>query len=226
MVRTAGLVAVSPGAPGLPIASQREIRRTIAAALEERQATFGQALEYLASQAATLADVAARLIAALRGGHKVLLAGNGGSAAEAQHFAAELVGRFRRERDPYAAIALTADTAILTALANDYGYEEVFARQVRALGRRGDLLLAFSTSGESANLLRAAAAARQVGLTSVAITGTGPNRLAGLADLAICAPVRETAIVQELHQVVTHLLCELVEAELARPVAASGLPLV
>jgi D-sedoheptulose 7-phosphate isomerase len=187
----------------------------LAAAIRDRQHDFAAALGQLVVRAPVLAEVASSLIGALRGGRQVLVAGNGGSAAETQHFVAELVGRFRRERRPYAVIALTADTAILTAVANDYGFEEVFARQVRALGRRGDVLLLFSTSGESENLVRAATIGRQDGLTTVAITGERPNRLARLADLAVRVPATETALVQELHQVVTHLLCDVVESELA-----------
>jgi D-sedoheptulose 7-phosphate isomerase len=187
----------------------------IAAAIRDRQHDFVDALGQLALRAPVLADVAAGLIEALRGGRQVLVAGNGGSAAETQHFVAELVGRFRRERRPYAVVALTADTAILTAVANDYGYEEVFARQVRALGRPGDVLLLFSTSGESENLVRAATAGHQAGMTTVAITGDRPNRLARLADLAVQVPATDTALAQELQQVVTHLLCDVVEGELA-----------
>lgn len=188
---------------------------TLATAIHERQGQLAEALGQLACRAAALGEVADHLIAALRGGRKVLVAGNGGSAAEAQHFVAELVGRFQREREPYAVIALTADTAILTAVANDYGYAEVFARQVRALGQADDVLVLFSTSGESENLVRAATAGRQRRLTTIAITGDRPNRLVGLVDLAVRVPATETAIVQELHQIVTHLLCGIVEAELS-----------
>ena len=184
-------------------------------ALAERRATLDRALAELGAARGELGEVAARLIATLRRGRKVLVAGNGGSAAEAQHFAAELVGRFKREREPYAVLALCTDSAILTAVANDYGYAEVFARQVRALGRTGDLLLAFSTSGESENLVQAALAARERGAAVVAITGANPSRLARLADLAVQVPVVDTAVSQELHMLVTHILCDTVEARLA-----------
>ena len=190
--------------------------RQFAAAIGTRRAELDAALARLARAAPALAGVAALVIGALRGGQRVLVAGNGGSAAEAQHFAAELVGRFRREREPYAVVALTADAAILTAVANDYGYAEVFARQVRGLGQRGDLLLLFSTSGESENLVRAAQVARQRGLTTIAIIGARPCRLAGLAEFVVRAPATEAPLVQELHQVITHLLCAVIEAELAR----------
>ena len=186
-----------------------------AALLAGRRRALDTALERLAAEAGDVDTMAATLVAALRGGGKVLAAGNGGSAAEAQHFAAELVGRFRRERAPYAALALSADSAVLTALANDYGYAEVFARQVRAFGRAGDAFVAFSTSGESENLLRAAAAAREAGLAVLAVTGGAPNRLAALADRALRLPSLDTPVTQELHMLATHLLCELVEATLA-----------
>ena len=189
----------------------------VLSALDDRRTRLANALDALCAQAGELGEAATLIIEALRAGGRVLIAGNGGSAAEAQHFAAELVGRFQRERDAYAAIALTADTAILTAVANDYGYEEVFARQVVAYGQRGDVLVAFSTSGESENLVRAARTAIQRGLAVVAITGRRPNRLAKVADLAIRVPVVETPLAQELHTVVLHVLCDLVESSLAAP---------
>lgn len=187
---------------------------TLTTAIRERQGQLAEALGQLAYRTAALAEVAECLIAALSSGHKALVAGNGGSAAAAQHFVAELVGRFQHDREPYRAIALTADIATLTAVANDYGYAEVFARQVRALGQAGDVLVLFSTRGESENLVQATNAGRRCRLTTVAITGDHPNRLAGLADLCVRVPATETAIVQELHQIVTHLLCGIVEAEL------------
>lgn len=189
--------------------------RDLAGAVAERRALLTEALDRLHDRAGALAAVATRLVETLRAGGKVLVAGNGGSAAEAQHFAAELVGRFQRERQPYAVLALTADTAILTAVANDYGYQEVFARQVGALGCPGDVLLAFSTSGESENLVRAAEVAHGRGLIVVAVTGERPSRLGQSADLALRLPATETALVQELHMVATHLLCGIVESELS-----------
>ena len=207
-------IAISPASARSCAVGHEHHRATLTTAIHARQGQLTEALGQLACRTATLAAVADHLIAALRGGRKVLAAGNGGSAAEAQHFVAELVGRFQHERDPYPAIALTADSATLTAVANDYGYAEVFARQVRALGQVGDILVLFSTSGESENLVRAAQAGRQRRLTTVAITGDHPNRLAGLADLAVRVPATETAVVQELHQIVTHLLCGIIEEEL------------
>ena len=215
----------APPEPTRPrVAGHGSHHATLAAAIHQRQGQLAAALGQLARRAAALAEVADHLIAALRGGRKVLVAGNGGSAAEAQHFVAELVGRFRYEREPYPAIALTADTAILTAVANDYGYAEIFARQVRALGQVGDVLVLFSTSGESENLVRATNAGRQRGLTTIAITGNHPNRLAALADLTVRVSATETALVQELHQIVTHLLCGIVEAELMATDLALALP--
>ncbi len=189
--------------------------QAVSAALAARGVALGAALESLRAGSGVVAEVAATLVAALRAGGRVLVAGNGGSAAEAQHFATELVGRFKRERDAYAVLALSADGAVLTAIANDYGFEEVFARQVRAIGRPGDVLVAFSTSGESENVVRAASAARDGGLTVVAVTGAEPSRLERLGNLAIRVPATETALAQELHVVLLHLLCDTVEAELA-----------
>jgi len=187
----------------------------VADALGERAVSLGRALDLLRARPTVLTEMASVLIAALRHGGKVLVAGNGGSAAEAQHFATELVGRFKRERDPFAVLALTADSAVLTAVANDYGFAEVFARQVRALGRPGDVLIAFSTSGESENIVRAAVAARERGLTTIAVTGGQPSRLERAADLTVRAPSSDTPLVQEIHVVLLHLLCDLVESALA-----------
>lgn len=184
---------------------------TIVNALTERRVLLEAALHQLASQSAPLTDAAMLLVETLRSGHKVLLVGNGGSAAEAQHFAAELVGRFKRERLPYAAISLASDTAILTAIANDYGYQDVFARQVRGLGQPGDLLIAFSTSGESENVVRAAEVGHQCSLGVVAITGERPSRLGALSDITVRVPCMDTAAAQELHMVVTHILCDIAE---------------
>jgi D-sedoheptulose 7-phosphate isomerase len=145
-----------------------------------------------------------------RGG-RLLVAGNGGSAAEAQHLAAELVGRLRGERRPLSAIALTAETSSVTAIANDYGYDEVFARQVRAHGRAGDVLLLLSTSGSSANLLAAARAGTGLGLRCWAFTGPTPNPLATLCHDALAVPSPDPQVVQELHLVAVHVLCEHVD---------------
>jgi D-sedoheptulose 7-phosphate isomerase len=190
-------------------------QRIVVNALEERRIFLEEALSKFAVQAETLASVAVQLVETLRSGHKVLVAGNGGSAAEAQHFAAELVGRFKRDRAPYAVLSLTTDTSILTAVANDYGYQDVFARQVLAFGQPNDVLLAFSTSGESENLLRAAQASRQREMMTVAITGEAASSLEALSDIAIRVPLVDTALVQELHMIVTHILCDIVETRLS-----------
>ena len=194
-----------------------DYHETIVNALNERRTTFDTALNQLGAQASMLTDVAMRLVDTLRSGHKVLVVGNGGSAAEAQHFAAELVGRFKRNRVPYAVLALTTDTAILTAVANDYGYQEVFARQVAAFGQPDDMLLAFSTSGESQNLLHAARTAQQCQMTVVAITGEVSSSLELLSDMTLKMPLRDNALVQELHMMITHILCGIVETSLASP---------
>jgi len=187
---------------------------TIVKALTWHRKMLDVALAQSIRRATIFTEVTACLIETLRSGHKVLVAGNGGSAAEAQHFAAELVGRFKRERSPYAVLSLTTDTSILTAIANDYGYQDVFARQVLALGQPGDMLIVFSTSGESENLLCAAEAAQRCLMTIIAITGDRPNRLECLADVTVRVPTVDTAITQELHMMVTHILCDIVESEL------------
>jgi len=156
--------------------------------------------------------IAERLLA----GQRLLAAGNGGSAAQAQHLTAELVGRYREERQALSAIALHAETSALTAIANDYGYEEVFARQVRAHGRHGDVLVLLSTSGASSNLLAAARTARQLGLVTLALTGPPPNQLHSLCKEAIAVRQGSAATVQEIHLVVVHLVCNAVDAEVSR----------
>jgi len=153
--------------------------------------------------------------ACLAGGHKILACGNGGSAADAQHLVAELVGRFRNERRALPAIALSADTAILTALANDYGYERVFARQVEALARRGDLLVALSTSGNSRNVIEAAQSARALGCTVVALTGASGGQLAAHADVLVSAPSAVVARIQEMHTLCIHAIAEGLDALLS-----------
>ncbi|MET8549366.1 D-sedoheptulose-7-phosphate isomerase [Micromonospora zamorensis] len=166
------------------------------------------------------ADLAHRLA----GGGRLLVAGNGGSAAEAQHLTAELVGKLHHDRQPLSAIALHAETSALTAIANDYGYTDVYARQVRAHGRPGDVLLLLSTSGTSANLVTAALAAREVGLTSWALTGAAPNPLADACDEVLAVASPDTQVVQELHLVTSHLLCEYLEQELPAALAAAADP--
>jgi D-sedoheptulose 7-phosphate isomerase len=170
-----------------------------------------QPLRALEADCARIDAWGVRLSAVLVGGGRLLVAGNGGSAAQAQHLTAELVGRYRDDRTPLSAIALHAETSAVTAIANDYGYDEVFARQVRAHGRPGDVLLAVSTSGRSGSCVRAVEAARDRGMASWALTGPAPNPLADLADDAVAVDAPATATVQEVHQVVVHLLCARVD---------------
>jgi phosphoheptose isomerase len=177
---------------------------------------------------AAAVERAARLVAdALLAGGQVLLCGNGGSAGDAQHLAAELVGRYERERPPYRAVALTTDTSVLTAVGNDYGFEEVFARQVHALARPGDVLVAISTSGRSENVLRAAAAARGRGCAVVAFLGPDRGALDELADVALHVGGDGAGLVQQGHITIGQALCGWVEARLVaaeRSRSASGRP--
>ena len=160
---------------------------------------------------APLFEAAAAIVKAVKAGGKVLVFGNGGSAADAQHVAAELVGRLERERGAIAAVALSSDSSILTAVANDYGFERVFARQVEALGAPGDVFVAISTSGRSANILRAIEAARARSLRVVGFTGENGGEMAALCDFCLQVPSAETPRIQEGHSVLGHLLCALVE---------------
>ena len=157
------------------------------------------------------------MAAALRAGGKVLACGNGGSAADAQHFAAELVNRFERERAPLAGLALTTDSSALTSIANDYSYEQVFEKQLRALGRKGDVLLAISTSGNSGSVVAAMRAARELGLRIVALTGNGGGRMAAelaAEDVHVCVPHKRTMRIQEVHLLVLHCLCDGIDSQL------------
>jgi D-sedoheptulose 7-phosphate isomerase len=161
-----------------------------------------------------IADVAAAILTASRNGHKVLVFGNGGSAADAQHLAVDLVGRFQRERRPVAVLALTTDTTLLTAIANDYAFDRVFVRQIDALATAGDLAFGISTSGRSANVVEGLRAARARGVTTIAMTGRDGGPAGALADIHINVPDPSTARVQEAHRTVIHAICELVEREL------------
>ncbi|MFP4295180.1 MAG: SIS domain-containing protein [Halothiobacillaceae bacterium] len=169
-------------------------------------------LEKLEKLAPQIDALAATAQATLGTGGKILLCGNGGSAADAQHIAAELVGRFQRDRDGLAAIALTTDTSILTSVGNDYGFEQIFARQVRALARDGDLLIGLSTSGNSANVMAAIDAARGIGCRTFGLLGGDGGLIATRADAGIVIPSRVTARIQEMHILIGHILCELVES--------------
>ncbi|WP_447978488.1 D-sedoheptulose-7-phosphate isomerase [Candidatus Nitrospira bockiana] len=158
-----------------------------------------------------IVDVAQLMIRAFREGHKVLLFGNGGSATDASHIAAEFVGRYRRDRMALPAIALGTDLAAITCIANDYDYTEIFARQIRAHGRKGDIAVAISTSGNSPNVLKAVDAARELGLTTIAWTGHTGGKLAPMVDYPFVVPSSVTARIQESHITLGHVLCELIE---------------
>jgi D-sedoheptulose 7-phosphate isomerase len=163
---------------------------------------------------AAVAAIADAILVAYRGGGKLLIAGNGGSAGDAQHIAAEFLSRYRLDRQPLPAVALTTDTSALTAIGNDYGFEHVFERQVRALGRRGDVFLAISTSGRSVNVLAALRAARELGLVTVCFTGSARNAMHADCDHVLAAPSEETAVVQQIYLVAAHAICGVVERAL------------
>jgi len=175
-------------------------------------------LEASRSLVAPITRGATLLAAALRAGGKVLACGNGGSAADAQHFAAELINRFEVERAPLAAVALTTDSSTLTSIANDYAYEQVFSKQVRGIGRRGDVLLAISTSGNSRNVIEAMQAAHELGMRVIGLTGNGGGKMAGLLsgeDVHICVPHKRTARIQEVHLLALHCLCDGIDFRLS-----------
>jgi D-sedoheptulose 7-phosphate isomerase len=176
--------------------------------LQEHQETF-QSL--IVTRLSEIERAGTMICEALSSGHKILLCGNGGSAADAQHIAAELVGCYEKQRRSWPAISLTTDTSALTALSNDYGYEEVFARQVAGLGQTGDVLVAISTSGKSPSVLKAAQKARDLGCQTIALTGAGAEPLASLCDLAVIVPSGRTSRVQEAHITIGHLWCEMVD---------------
>lgn len=161
-----------------------------------------------------IARAAELFLATLRAGRKILLCGNGGSAADAQHIAAELTGRYLKDRPPLDAEALHGNSSYLTAVANDYSYEEVFSRLLRARGKEGDLLVALSTSGSSPNILRALATARELGMRTLGLSGESGGKMAPLCDLLIRVPSRETPRIQEAHLTIAHILCAIVEEEL------------
>jgi D-sedoheptulose 7-phosphate isomerase len=185
----------------------QRIRSAVAESLTLKQSFF-------AANEEKIAALAREICRALENGNKVLLFGNGGSAADAQHMAAEWVGRFSRERRPLAAIALTTDTSILTSVGNDYGYDQIFARQIRALGKPGDLAIAISTSGNSTNVCLAATVAREMGLVTVGLTGADGGRLRTAVHHHIHVPHTTAARVQEVHIMIGHILCELIDENL------------
>ena len=191
----------------------------IAAHLQRSRDAFDRAINdrrFVASVAA----IAGTIAESYRQGGKLLIAGNGGSAGDAQHIAAEFLSRYLLDRQPLPAVALTTDSSALTAIGNDYGFEHVFERQVRALGRRGDVFLAMSTSGRSPNVISALRTAREIGLATVGFTGSTTNEMHGLCDHILTAPTQETALVQQIYLVAAHAICAVVERELFDGTAA------
>lgn len=174
-------------------------------------ASHQQALNLLLPLTPAIEACAQKMAAVFAAGGKLLICGNGGSAADAQHLAAELTGRFERDRPGFPAIALTTDSSALTAIGNDYGFERLFARQVDSIGAPGDLLLTISTSGQSANLIAAVGTAKAKGLYTAALSGRGGGQLSQSVDLAITVAAERTSRIQEMHVLILHLLCELLE---------------
>ncbi|MFT4275339.1 MAG: D-sedoheptulose 7-phosphate isomerase [Rhodopseudomonas sp.] len=192
--------------------SQDKIAAHFQLSLAAMTAAAGDATLLAASRA-----IAAASIQALQQGRKILLAGNGGSAADAQHIAAEIIGRYKRDRAAWPAVALTTDTSALTAIANDYGFERVFARQVEGLGQPGDVFIGITTSGRSPNILAALEVARQRGLVTVGMTGPSGGSMGTLCDHLLIAPAPETALVQQIHLMAAHAICDEIEAALGTP---------
>ncbi len=206
---------------GTPSCMVRAVRRAVTRAFNESIACKRR---FLRENLDGLVQAIDAIATALRRGNQLLLFGNGGSAADAQHIAAEFVNRFKIERRPLPALALTTDTSALTSIANDYGYAQVFSRQIRALGRKGDVAVAISTSGNSPSVLRGIAACRRLGTFTIAFTGGSGGKLATAADLVLCASgTTETARIQETHILAGHVICEQVDVTLFSP-PAKGLP--
>jgi D-sedoheptulose 7-phosphate isomerase len=176
--------------------------------------TVAQNFESLRGSKANIEAAAEACISALRNGGKVIFCGNGGSAADSQHLAAELMGRFLFDRNPLPALALTVDTSALTAIGNDYGYDNVFARQLKGIGRPGDVLVGLSTSGTSKNVVRAFEVAEEIGITRIALTGAVGSPMSAMAEVAVMVPSTQTNHIQEMHIAVGHIICGLVEETL------------
>jgi D-sedoheptulose 7-phosphate isomerase len=191
-----------------PRESENSITNLLIHSLQEHLTAIQSLLD---SKLGEIEQAGSLICKTLGSGHKVLLCGNGGSAADAQHIAAELVGRYEQQRRAFPAIALTTDTSALTALSNDFGYEEVFARQVQALARAGDVLIAISTSGKSSNIIKAAEQARAIGCKIIGLAGGSGEPLASYCDLSIVVPTDRTSRVQEAHIIIGHLWCEMVD---------------
>ena len=185
------------------------IKATFQASIDTKQALINDT-----KRLEELLEVAGVASSTIKTGHKIMLCGNGGSAADSQHIAAELIGRFEKERSSMAAIALTTDTSALTAIGNDYGYDQVFSRQVEGLGQSGDLLIGISTSGNSKNVVKAMEVAQSKGIRTVALVGDKPDgAMQVIADYVLAAPSTNTARIQECHILMMHALCQLVESE-------------
>jgi D-sedoheptulose 7-phosphate isomerase len=176
--------------------------------------TAGLIEKFCSQEANTVLSITEKIVESIRSGGKVLIAGNGGSAADAQHFAAELVNRFLMERHPLPAIALTTDSSILTSISNDYSFEQVFSRQVEALGKEGDVLMAISTSGTSPNILKALERANAQSMVTVGITGANCSRMAPFCDICLGVPDSSTPRIQEVHNLAFHVICEILEIRL------------
>tara|TARA_A100001388_G_scaffold239756_1_gene195169 strand:+ start:1316 stop:1894 length:579 start_codon:yes stop_codon:yes gene_type:complete len=189
--------------------SLETIKATFQASIDTKQALIDDT-----TRLAVLLEVAKVASSTIKANKKIMLCGNGGSAADSQHIAAEFIGRFEKERKSIAAIALTTDTSALTAIGNDYGYEEVFSRQVEGLGQSGDLLIGISTSGNSKNVVKALEVAKKKGIRTVALVGDKPNGvIQTIADYVLVAPSENTARIQECHILMMHTICQLVESE-------------
>lgn len=171
-------------------------------------------MQFCAEQAGTVALIADTMVKSVRGGGKILAVGNGGSAADAQHFAAEMVNRFLMERKALPAVALTTDTSVLTSIANDYSFDQIFSRQVEALGRENDVLLAISTSGVSSNVIKAVEQANALSMTTIAMTGAENDRIYSLCDICMTVSDPSTPRIQEIHHLALHVICEIMEIQL------------
>jgi D-sedoheptulose 7-phosphate isomerase len=182
---------------------------SISSAIKEHR----EVLQKTEEQSAKIAALAALLTKTLKGGGKLIICGNGGSAADSQHFAAELTGRYMKERRGLSAFALTTDTSAITAISNDYSYDIVFARQIEALGRKGDLLVLISTSGNSQNLLEAAKKAKAIGVATFGLLGKGGGKLAAMCDDCLIVPCQSTPRIQEMHTLVMHCVCQMIDDE-------------
>lgn len=182
--------------------------------ITQRMADHAAVLEATKTLIPKIEQVGSYITKTLQDGHKIMLCGNGGSAADAQHLAAEIVGRFQKEREAFPALALTVDTSVLTAVANDYGYDTVFSRQVQGLGQAGDVLIGISTSGNSKNIIAAIAEARKKNMIIVGFTGAGGGKMADLCDVCLAVPSNVTARIQEMHIMIGHILCEIAEEKM------------